>query len=803
MSASFLIDELVMLTTDDADRAADAAQGYHFELLGDDWEMTSAEQAIEAIQSQLFDGEAITTGSYGNMEAQVPIAVVGTDSANLARGCAELVRVSRRPGMREATYIAPDGASPATVFDVLHVKPEMQFGDLEEVKNRRGYMLTLTCKPFPRSDTEVSTVGEEVSAPSYTLVDAVSTTTAWSTQDPLRTDTPAGRAWAPSRYNIATNGLVSDTVRTQGWSKSLGATSISWSTAPSGTGGFPHGHMSVSGKPTSSTYRVNAASPRWRLRGTGALRLRMRIGSAYSTTLGSIYRWYNKSGSQIGDPHFISEISNPAGDTQVISATLTPPSGAVMVGVFPYARFTSGANGKNTRTFTVNEVYLGPDGSSFWGATAPGASTAYDWTGTPFNSDSVELTPASKTSPSGQVSVTGYVRTAAGLELPLARTGAITPTTDSPFIVITGTLSPVLASPKLILRTSLNVNGSTPELFTYASDGSFKAFYRVAAGEVSSICLSLASTAMTTATLSITQVDLSTNIPAIGTGRQGKFSLDVQGTMPAEASLQVANTGGVGGNVLIHTAPGNPNWVPALSPSLVASGTADGTTISNKKFTVPTSQPSGPTWKVPHLGLVDSTYALYAKLSGSGLTSGAAYTFSVYQQTSPDNGTGYFGENTTTTGKVLASSTTFSGFAQIATLRLPEVGLSNNPTGIEGLRLWVSGGTWVLDEAWLFDLVNGQISHLRMPSTTYPNVTVRAASPDRPQQQFLVDNGDGTIRELDKSVMVWGNHRLDPADGADVFAICDAGTPALSVSASYFPRWDMFAAPLDADDEAI
>ena len=43
------------------------------------------------------------------------------------------------------------------------------------------------------------------------------------------------------------------------------------------------------------------------------------------------------------------------------------------------------------------------------------------------------------------------------------------------------------------------------------------------------------------------------------------------------------------------------------------------------------------------------------------------------------------------------------------------------------------------------------------------------------------------------------NRRLDPAQGADVFVVCDAPTPALQVSASYYPRWDMFAAPLTDD----
>lgn len=790
MSASFSCDELVFLTSDDGDRAADDEQGYHFELLGDDWEMTSAERAIEAIQSQLYDGEAISEGSYGNMPATIPVAIVGVDSARLAQGSAALTRVLRRPGTREFVYLAPDGASPATVFDALHVKPVMQFRDEREMQNRRHYLLTLACKPFPRSDTEVSTQGEPVAAPTFTLVDDVTSSSAWSIQDPLRTGV-ASRGWSPARYNIATNGLVSDTIRSQGWTRGSNTESIVWNTQTGTTG-----HITASRKTVFETAsRLYVNSPKWTLRGAGAIRLRMRMASNNNASFGCLYRWFNSAGNQIGADLTITE-TTVDGD---IAALITPAAGAVKVSIHPYARFLD-ANG-NARSWALRMVYLGPDGANFWGNTAPGASTAYDWLGTPFNSESVELTPATLSAGSGQVSVTGYVH--AGVELPVARTASIAPTTASPFIVVTGTLTSATSSPQLALRTSLSPNPVAPAVLTYGANGTYKAYYRAAAGTATSICQSLVaapSAASTVATMTVTQVDLATSLPPIGNGRQGKFTLDIQGTMPAEASLQVANAGGVGTNVLIYTGPENPNFMPALSPWMVAAGATDSATISNKKFTVPTSQPSPQTWLVSHVGLVNSTYALFAKMSGSGLTSGSAYTFSAMQQTSNNGGAGFYGESATSTGKIVASGTTASGFFRLATLRLPTVDLNNDPDGAEGLKLWVSGGTWVLDEAWLFDMVNGKLSHVAPFSATYPNVTIRAASPDFPQQRYYTDHGDGTIRDQSGRVQIWGNHRFDPAQGADVFAVCDATTPALSVSASYFPRWDMFAAPLTDED---
>lgn len=798
MSASFSCDELVFLTSDDGDRAADDEQGYHFELLGDDWEMTSAERAIEAIQSQLYDGEAISEGSYGNMPATVPVAIVGVDSARLAQGSAALTRVLRRPGTREFVYLAPDGASPATVFDALHVKPEMQFSDVRENENRRHYLLTLSCKPFPRSDTEISTEGEQVAAPTFTLVDDVASSSAWSTQDSQRTGV-ASRAWSPARYNVMPNGLISSTAKTQGWAAGSNATSISWSS----------GKMVVTGKPTSSSLRVFANSPRSTLVGTGAVRLRLEMGSEFLCTFGVLYRWFNTSGAQVGSDLTITEVPRTA-DVHTISALFTPPAGATRLTVYPYTRFTNSTGG--IRKWTAGKVYIGPDGASFWGNTAATTSVAYDWTGAAFTSPSVELTPAALAPGSGQVSVTGYIHGDSRIELPLVRAANITPTSSAPYIVISGTLSPASSNPRMSLRmptTSTTASqGTSPALLTYAADGTYKAYFKATMlATMSSICLSLHSVGSNatsgTATLTATQVDLATSIPPIGTGRQGKFTLDLQGTMPAEASLQVANTGGVGTNVLIYTGPENPNFMPALSPWMVAAGTADGSTISNKKFTVSTTSPAAPTWRVPHLGLTPSTYALFAKVSGSGLASGAAYTFTVHQASSSDNGAGYFGEAIYNTGKVVASGTTASGFFHLATLRLPTVDLNQDPNGLEGLRLWVSGGTWVLDEGWLLDVVNGQFSYIKPFSTTYDNITIGSATPGDPRQRYYTDDfgGDGTIRDQSERVEIWGNHRLDPAVGADVFVACDAPAPDLSVSASYYPRWDMFAAPIVTDDE--
>ncbi|MGH3476732.1 MAG: hypothetical protein ACRDQD_07830, partial [Nocardioidaceae bacterium] len=733
MTATFTLDELTLLTDDASDRAADEAQGYHFEVAADgsDW-WSTAERVITAVQSQLFDGEAISKGAYGNKPVTLRVKVIGQDSARLATGCAELRRVANRSGMRELVYTAPDGASPPTVFDVLSIEPMMQPGDMDENDNVRTYLVEMLCKPFPRSDTEVRTEGTAVSDPTFDLIDDIASATAWSAQDPDWAP-PSGSAladaqsWTPLRYNIMPRPLVSETAKTNGWSAGSNTISISWSA----------GKMVVTGKPTSASTRVFANAPRAYLIGTGAVRVRFEMGSAFLCRFGMVYRWFNASGKQVGADLTITEIprTNP---THTISALITPPAGATSVAIYPYTEFTNATGG--VRTYTVRQVFIGSDGASFFGNTPDTATNCYDWTGTPDSSPQVELGLASKVVTAGQVAVTAYHHPAAGLSPVLTRTAAWETTAEAPFLVISGKLT---GAPAAFQATGL-LGGTAwlkPDLVTAASDGTFKAYFRVGPRSGSTVSLKVigSDTAdATTATLTATQVDTATSIPPIGTGRQGRFAVDVLGTMPAEASLQIANPGGVGSNVLIYTAPRNPDFVPALSPSLVAAGTSDPASISNKKFAVPSTAASAATWEIPHGGLVDSTYALMVKISGSGLSNGSAYSFSITQQTSPDGGGvgGYYGESVTTTGKVIATGTSMSKFLQLATLRLPTVGTDNDPDAVEGLKLWVSGGTWVVDEAWLFDLVNGSLSHVTLMSPTYPNVTVEAASPSRPQQRY-------------------------------------------------------------------
>lgn len=792
MSSSWTMDELALRTSDVDGRLDDEARGYHFELLGDNWELASAEQVVTSVQSQLFDGEAIAAGSYGNMVATLPVAVVGEDSGQLSTGVSELIGVIRRPGMREVTYVAADGASPATVFDVLHVKPSLQANDIGETENRRVYLLTMTCKPFPRSDTEIRTEGTPVSEPTFDLIDDVSVSSVWSAQDPDWVSASASQplstaqSWSPLRYNIMPRPLVSEAAKTSGWSAGANATRITWSA----------GKMNVTGKPTSSSQWVYANAPWGYLVGSGPVRVRLEMGGAFLCTFGLLYRWFNSSGKQIGGDHTIADVPRTA-DAHTITALLTPVAGATAVAIYPRTRFTNSTGGE--RTYTVRQVYIGPDGASFFGNTPDTATRAYDWTGAVDASPQVELGLASMVASAGQVAVTAYHHPAGGLTPVLTRTDDWETTAAAPFLVVSGKITGAPAAFQIS-----SVPGSQvwlkPDLVTAAPDGTFRAFFRVGPRVGTSLNVKVVgpdTAAASTGTLTVTQLDTATSLPPIGTGRQGRFTVDVQGTMPAEASLQVANPGGVGVNVLIYTAPTNPDFVPALSPSLVASGTTDPASISNKKFVVPTSAPSAETWRIPHGGLVDSTYALFARISGTDLSNGAAYTFSVTQQTSPDGG-GYYGESVTTPGKVIATGTSMSPkFLQLATLRLPTVGTDNDPEAIEGLKISVSGGNWTIDEAWLFDLVNGSLSHVTLASATYPNVTIEAASPSRPQQRYIVDGSFGSVRSLDRGVQIWGNHRLDPALGCDVFAICDAPVPDLDVSARYFPRWDMFAGRID------
>lgn len=775
MTATVQFEELSLLLEDPvAERAALAADGYFFRLLSteDGLDLSSANATVEQVVSAVFAGATAEVSQYENLSATLPLQVVGADSGGMARGAAALEAVCRRAGMRALTFQAGDGASRPTVYDVLVATWKVTFDDQAETfRNTRTYILTLVCKPFPRSATAVTVPAIEIPTvqPTVTVVDDGSSATNWSTTSKQ-----------VSRVNLIPNPSFATGV--QGWSKGSGITSL---TKRSGQ------NQAVVVPADSGQRYINSA----RLPVSGGLSyaIQMSIGIASipshpSGSYGFRYQFFDASGAAIVTEYVTKTWTLSVADQRPlpVSKVVTAPSNAVTFLVSPFA------SGLGANFWTVQDVMLEQSatvGSYFDGDRSASGTTENAWSGTRSNSPSVQLVPPTVAASGGQLSVSAWSKR----PITLTRAGSVD-TSAKPVIRVTGTAPGNAAD-------GITLNGQRAALLT-GSNGAFTGHWLASGTTTDGITVSAQQTdggPTGNTTLTVTEVAAMTSLPLLGTGRSGERTIQTYGTMPAEASLTLANSSGTLGNkTIVYTAPGG-TLSPALRPyrSAGPSILLDSTSLSGATETLATTQASAVTFKIGVNAILRSSYLLMAHLTGSGLTAGAAYTVS-WRAWTGDTAASLV----TTSGSTVITAT---GTTQAASLY--ELGLLTLPTWdvtaddySVSVQIWVSGGTWKLDEGWLFDVDNGDLSVIDNSMLAVSSIEIVPASADHPQARYLGVVGTTTV-DLAPWVRSWTQHHFDPASGASVYAYLanDATTPALSMSAEFYPRWGMFNALTDDD----
>ena len=134
--------------------APDPDHGYVFNVLAEGVTFGVAAGAKETVTSLLADGDLTRITRYGNREVSFAVEISGPDLTALAYGEAAL---SREIGKQnELVWQPPDASAPATAFEVVTSEMEARFNDLdEELRDRRMFVITLTCSPFAMSVGEV------------------------------------------------------------------------------------------------------------------------------------------------------------------------------------------------------------------------------------------------------------------------------------------------------------------------------------------------------------------------------------------------------------------------------------------------------------------------------------------------------------------------------------------------------------------------------------------------------------------------------------------------------------------------
>lgn len=136
----------------------------------------------------------------------------------------------------------------------------------------------------------------------------------------------------------------------------------------------------------------------------------MQEGSGATSVMGFLYRWYNAADTaQVGTDVYIGNTSVGAYAHKDYAATLTPPSGAAGLRIFPYTNKTY-----NTKfqawygTFNVFNVFVTDANTGVFSGDTPDSSTyQYDWVGTPRASASTRMTKV--TNSGAQITITGLI----------------------------------------------------------------------------------------------------------------------------------------------------------------------------------------------------------------------------------------------------------------------------------------------------------------------------------------------------------------------------------------------------------
>lgn len=159
------------------DTMPDDDHGFVFNVLAEGVGFGVAAGVQEVVTSLMSDGDFVRTRRYGNREVTFAVEMSGPSLAALAHGEAALRREVGRPNT--LTWQAPDIFSVPTVFEVVASEMSQTFDDLDELRNRRRYTLTLTCLPFARS-LEPVTVEAMVYGTANEVVDTCDVATGWT-----------------------------------------------------------------------------------------------------------------------------------------------------------------------------------------------------------------------------------------------------------------------------------------------------------------------------------------------------------------------------------------------------------------------------------------------------------------------------------------------------------------------------------------------------------------------------------------------------------------------------------------------
>jgi hypothetical protein len=179
--------------------------GYTLTVLGAGASFGASQAKIREIVSMLADGNLVTYDSAGNRVATFDVLIKAADGVALQAGEVALRRELYR--RNTVTWTPPADFSAPTVYEIVTSEMAPLFDDIDELRDRRKFRVTLTCAPFARSAEPVTI--EALAAPPVTPTTATITnadTTAGFSASKTVWDTTTGPGGATTPVTVTDGG---------------------------------------------------------------------------------------------------------------------------------------------------------------------------------------------------------------------------------------------------------------------------------------------------------------------------------------------------------------------------------------------------------------------------------------------------------------------------------------------------------------------------------------------------------------------------------------------------------------------
>ena len=194
--------------------------GYRFSVLADGYEPGSAEAVESVVRALAADGSSARIDGHDNAETTFRLKIEGEDHGSLNRGEAAFRRLLPDGYSAPVDLLSrpPQDDAPASVRTIITGKFDQDWDDFDELRIERVYVVTLTHRPFVRSEFPSVAKALSVGEGTQTTINDCTSITDWSAVG------TGGVAITPTTSGGAVHFVLPPSAGLRGWTLTIAGT---------------------------------------------------------------------------------------------------------------------------------------------------------------------------------------------------------------------------------------------------------------------------------------------------------------------------------------------------------------------------------------------------------------------------------------------------------------------------------------------------------------------------------------------------------------------------------------------------